>query len=250
LEGWLSLRASALVTSSQAFVDGYFKTLSRVRLPIRIVENKVLLLDKEAPRGNIERPVGPPWIIGWFGIIRCRKSFEVLRNLVWRGQGRVRVIIRGKPALNEIPDFHDIIEKTSGLSFDGPYKNPDDLAAMYQNVHFTWAIDMFEEGLNSVWLLPNRLYEGGLYGSVPVALENVETGHFLKKLAAGVLAREPLNDFLLGFFKDLADADYKKLEATGAEIPQATWVYSREDCRAFVSYLASLRHANIAGGSA
>jgi succinoglycan biosynthesis protein ExoL len=45
LEGWLSRRASALITSSPAFVSGYFNTLSQVRLPVRVVENKMLDID-------------------------------------------------------------------------------------------------------------------------------------------------------------------------------------------------------------
>ena len=66
--------------------------------------------------------------------------------------GKVEVIIRGRPSLDQFDDFTKQTTGIPGLSFKGPYKNPDDLQKIYSEVHFTWAIDMFEEGLNSSWL--------------------------------------------------------------------------------------------------
>ena len=41
LEGWLSKRANALITSSPAFIQQYFEKRSQVRLPTYLVENKL-----------------------------------------------------------------------------------------------------------------------------------------------------------------------------------------------------------------
>jgi succinoglycan biosynthesis protein ExoL len=133
------------------------------------------------------------------------------------------------------------------LRFLGPYKNPDDLAPMYTQIHFTWTIDRFEEGLNSSWLLPNRLYEGGLYGSVPIAEANVETGRFLKNLGIGVLLAEFNSRALAEFFHTLTPERYRNLEAAVMHIPQTQWIHDTQDCKDLVVYLSSLRMADDSG---
>src|SRR6185312_12560894 len=117
--------------------------------------------------------------IGWFGVIRCRRSLQLLANLVTALPGVVEVIIRGRPRRKVIPDFDRLLATTPGLSFLGEYDRHTELAALYGDVHFAWAVDFYEAGLNSDWLLPNRLYEGTLYGAVPLVLDSVETGRWL-----------------------------------------------------------------------
>ena len=85
-------------------------------------------------------------------------------------EGRFEIVLRGRPAYSEFTDFDGFVAAEPYLRFDGAYRNPEDLAAIYGEVHFSWAIDFFEEGLNSSWLLPNRLYEGCRYGAVPIAM--------------------------------------------------------------------------------
>jgi len=237
LEGWLSARASALITSSPAFISGYFNTLSKVRLPIRLVENKVYPVPAIAPPPP--RPSGPPWKIGWFGIIRCRKSLDILSELVRQSNGAIEVIIRGRPALDQFDDFHKTVSTTPGLKISGPYKNPDDLASIYNEVHFSWAIDMFEEGLNSSWLLPNRLYEGGLYSAVPIALKEVETGKTLERMGIGVTLAHPLSASLATFFSGLTADSYKTLEVTIVNKPTSTWACTQKDCIDLVEYFGT-----------
>jgi len=241
MESALAKRAAALITSSPAFVREYFNTISRVHLPIRIVENKVYDPDHALHKSFSHRELGAPWKIGWFGAIRCRKSLQILTDLVRQSNGKVEVIIRGRPALDQFDDFHKTVTETPGLQFLGPYKNPDELESIYRSVHFTWAIDMFEEGLNSSWLLPNRLYEGGVYASVPIAEASVETGRFIDRLGIGITLCDPKTLSLLSFFKELTPEKYEKLEKAAMNIPRETWVYDRSDCQSLIAYLGSLK---------
>ncbi len=237
LEGWLSRRASALITSSPAFITEYFNKRSDVRLPARLVENKLYPVP-----AIIEMPArtpGPPWKIGWFGVIRCRKSLEILSELVKRASGNVEVIIRGLPALDQFDDFHKSTTSVPGLQFEGAYKNPDDFSAIYHEVHFAWAIDMFEEGLNSSWLLPNRIYEGGLFGTVPIALTTVETGRTLDRMGIGVTLDTLDVDTLVSFFNQLTASSYLALEEKVRAMPISAWTFSKQDCEGLVQYLAS-----------
>lgn len=173
-----------VVTSSNRFADDYFRQRRGLKAPILLVENKVL----EAPGSPPPPPplaAGPPWVIGWFGMLRCRRSLELLTALVRQGQGRIRVVLAGRPAERELGDLAAHVAGVPGMTFAGRYASAD-LAALYGSVHFAWAIDYFEEGLNSAWLLPNRLYEALAHGSVPIALASVETGRWLARHKVGL----------------------------------------------------------------
>ena len=236
LEGWLSKRASALLTSSPAFIHEYFEKRSHVRLPTYLVENKLYpaSLAQHVP----PRKPSAPWVIGWFGAIRCQKSLALLKTLVRESNGKIHVIIRGRPSLDQFTNFEKETTDTPGLRFEGPYK-PTDLPHIYSEVHFTWAIDMFEEGQNSSWLLPNRLYEGGAFASVPIAAASVETGHAIQRLHIGVPLIEPKAEALKTFFETLTPAHYQSLEIAARNIPLETWIADSAACQDLVQ---TLRH--------
>src|SRR5262249_14019083 len=169
LENRLWREVNLLLTSSPAFAHNYFIPRG-FRPPIRLVENKVLMLNgvsKPDPKRSIS---GPPWRIGWFGIIRCRRSLDTLCSLARRAAGKVEVIIRGRPTEVAFQSLDQLIAECPHVCFAGPYNYPADLPAIYADVHFSWAIDYYEHGQNSTWLLPNRIYEGSLYGTVPIGV--------------------------------------------------------------------------------
>ena len=99
------------------------------------------------------------------------------------------------------------------------------------DVHFTWAIDFYEAGANSDWLLPNRLYEGGAHGAVPIALAGV---HRTVPGAVGTPAcfwrRHPSRRWW-GYFTTLTPAAYAHQAARLAAVPCAAWVDDGADGR-------------------
>jgi hypothetical protein len=223
-----------LLTSSPAFLRNYFEPRG-FPAAVRLVENKVLWLgrrrDADLPPA---RPPGPPWRIGWFGMIRCRKSLDILRSLARRADGGVEVIIRGRPSDAVFPDFAASIAGSPHIRFAGLYRNPQDLPSIYGEVHFNWVVDYFEDGQNSSWLLPNRIYEGGMLGAVPIALAHVETANWLTRQGAGVVVREPLEENLAGFFGSLDPAIYSRFAAEIAALPRRNLVDGPGECRELV----------------
>lgn len=234
LEGWLSRRASLLVTSSPAFTREYFEKRSSVKLPTLLVENKVFSVDE--PLRAPARPAGPPWRIGWFGAIRCHQSLDILCKVARANPGLVEIIIRGRPAYDQFADFDAQVKATPGVTFHGAY-TPGELPALYGEVHFSWAIDMFEEGLNSSWLLPNRLYEGGLYDAVPLAAHDVETSRFIEQLGIGFTLGEPKAEALSSFLRELTPEQYEILYRSSARVPRTAWRIGQAECAALVSAL-------------
>jgi succinoglycan biosynthesis protein ExoL len=237
LERALMKHASLLVVSSPAFLRDYFARQGR-RDRNLLVENKVLDLgEPPQPRPRLMRPAAP-WRIGWFGMIRCSRSLAILSRLAAAADGQLEVIIRGRPAYTEFDDFDAQVAAAPHVSFEGPYRAAD-LADHYAQVHFVWGLDYFEEGLNSAWLLPNRLYEGAFYGAAPIALKGVETGAWLVRHKAGVLLGDPEAE-LADFFANLTAADYQALQQGVWAIPDDDLRFDRHACRGLVGQLASL----------
>lgn len=242
IERFLARDVKLLVTSSPAFIANYFKPFGQVAAPIELVENKYFEAAAILPGAAEadENLVGPPWRIGWFGALRCRRSLELLADFSRRMEGRFEIVLRGRPALSEFPDFHGFVEAEPWLSFLGPYRNPEDMAAIYNDVHFSWAIDFFEAGQNSEWLLPNRLYEGCRFGAVPISMGDTETGRFLKQQDIGVLLPQASPEALEAALGKMEEHRFARLKERVLARNPRTWSYDRSDCRALVERLRSL----------
>jgi hypothetical protein len=240
-------QAALLMTSSPAFVERYFRPRSGLQLPIMLLENKVLAIEPaERAAAAIARPpaAGEPWKIGWFGALRCRKSLALLDDFSRRMEGRFEIVLRGRPAYSEFADFDGFVRDAPFLHFAGAYRNPEDLAGIYNDVQFSWAIDFFEEGLNSSWLLPNRLYEGGLYGTVPIAIDGTETARFLASRKIGITLDKADAAHLAALFGEMDEQRYLAAFEAVASQDRKQWMIDRADCQGLVQRLASLTRAN------
>ncbi len=249
IEQRLLLQTNLLVTSSPAFVDRYFNNNRQLHVPVELVENKLLELGSgrfEIPSPQLHMP-GEPWRIGWFGTLRCRRSLGILSTASRHQSGRIEVILRGRPALREHRDFHRSVDAEPHLCFKGPYRNPEDIGDIYRHVHFAWLIDLFEEGQNSNWLLPNRLYEGCRFGAVPIALAGTQTACFLHQHGIGIVLPEASPTCLERALNGLTQERYSKLRQNVTSLALKTWVYDSDSCTAFVDTLRELR--NLPGHS-
>ncbi|MGG6892846.1 MULTISPECIES: glycosyl transferase family 1 [Rhizobium] len=240
-------QAALLITSSPAFVERYFRPRSGLRLPIMLLENKVLALEPAArAAAPSARPpaAGKPWKIGWFGALRCRKSLALLDDFSRLMEGRFEIVLRGRPAYAEFEDFDRLVRDAPFMHFAGAYKNPEDLSTIYNDVQFSWAIDFFEEGLNSSWLLPNRLYEGGLYGAVPIAFDGTETARFLASRKIGLTLDTADAAHLAALLGRMDEQRYLAAFEAVASQDSKQWMTDRADCQGLVQRLASLTRAN------
>jgi succinoglycan biosynthesis protein ExoL len=243
LEARALVDSALLVTSSPGFVREYFTRYHRALPPVALLENKLLTSDIPATpaRGALPAPPpGPPWIIGWFGLLRCPRSLRLLAALCRRFPDHVRVELRGRAASGLEDDLPAVVEATPGMTYNGPYDRRTDLLDIYSKVHFSWTPDFSEAGANSDWLLPNRLYEAGPAGCVPIAVASVETGRWLASRKIGVLLDEPLEQRLADWLVTVDNASYRAARAAVAIRPLSDFVDDREQAMAFVGRLRTL----------
>ena len=238
IERRLLKKISLLVITSPAFRDVYFAVRQGFNGPALLLENKTRPLTRAAPA----QASTPPWRIGWYGNLRCRKSLSLLSTLATNLEGRLQVVLAGRPALTEVPDFYEQVNANPHLDFHGPY-DPEDLAKLYELAQFSWCIDYFEAGGNSEWLLPNRLYEGCAYGAVPIGLERVETGRWMKRQGVGVRLGADEETDLSTFFTTLTAERFRTLKREVDALPTSAVVQNKQDASDLISELRSLEPA-------
>jgi hypothetical protein len=236
MEGALLRRCSALLVSAPAFLSEHFEKRYAGLPRVHLVENKLLprASGQARPAAGLRRS-GPPWRIGWFGNLRCRRSLELLLALARESRGSAEIVLRGRPSPHALPDFAQRLAGAANLRYEGPYA-PGDLEGIYRDVHFVWGVDFTDEGLNSDWLLPNRLYEGGFFNTPAIAERRKATGRWLAARNAGLLVDDPLGDTLRAL-RALDRDGYLALEARTAAIATRELAFDASACRDLVAAL-------------
>lgn len=221
-------QVSLVVTSSPAFEEHYFRAVQDYRGETLIVENKVLALTGAQRDRALAPPAGPPWKIVWCGVLRCQKSFDLLLRIAEAQGERAEIELWGVPDLNLVPNFHTELAKDTRLKYKGPYT---DLGAIYAGAHFVWAVDFYEQGGNSDWLLPNRLYEGLYNGVTPIAVADVETARWLQRRNVGVVLNAPLEDSLNAFLETCTQERFTALRRAVTDLDPQLLAFSADNCR-------------------
>lgn len=193
VEGRLLARCAGLIVSSPGFIKHHFEIYYPGSYDAYLVENRL------ASAAGIHRrpaamkvPESRPLQIGWVGILRCKRSLELLAQVADSLPEKVHIHLHGLPARNEIPVFEPVIESRPNMTYHGRYASPEDLHDIYRDLDLVWAGDFMEAGHNSVWLLPNRIYEGGYYGVPALAPSQTETANWIESHGVGLTVNEPL----------------------------------------------------------
>jgi len=241
MEQRLMRPAELLLTSSPAFLKNHFDIHGAP--PALLIENKVFGLEEFGRNPGLDNDAETIQL-GWFGALRCHKSLTALDSLSRVMNGKLEITLRGRPARTEFTDFDGTTEAAPHLTYSGVYCYPDELAPIYSAVHFVWAIDFFEEGQNSKWLLPNRIYEGCLNGAIPIALAGTETAAFIQRLGIGLVIPDTEQSTLLNLFESMTPDRIRSLAQAVADLDRAHFLCNADECRTLVDAIAGRSSAH------
>jgi len=196
LEAWLMSKTTGLILSSPAFLTEYFEKYHGQQERVRLVENRMVpamitQFHRDAD-ALPEKAVSKKLHLGWVGVLRCSRSLDIMCQLADMYPDVLQIELHGVPSLPEIPDFENRIKGHENITFHGRYKSPEDLERIYKSIDVVWSIDFMEAGQNSVWLLPNRIYEGGYFSVPAIALQETQTAKWLDSKGVGFIISEPL----------------------------------------------------------
>lgn len=197
IEGALLKRSRGVLVSSPAFVEHHFERYYAGTYRAFLIENRLpaaFANQVQRPGQDVTSPESDrrPLRLGWVGILRCQRTLDLLVSIAQDLGDAVEIHMYGKPALASVPNFHEAIGPVSNLTFHGAYRAPDDLPEIYGDLDLIWSGDFMEAGLNSTWLLPNRIYEGGYFAVPAITPDGTQTAAWVSEKESGFLVSEPL----------------------------------------------------------
>lgn len=230
LERRLLERSTGLVVSSPGFIRNHFEKRYPGVYRAFLVENRLApgaaYGQRACERKSAATAVQAPLRLGWVGNLRCKRSFDLLCALADRFPDRLEIRLHGVPSRTEIAVFEPLIDARPNMTFFGRYRSPEDLAGIYDNLDVVWAGDFMEAGYNSVWLLPNRIYEGGYYCTPSIAPAGTETAAWLQRHDCGFILDEPLDRTLPDLIARLIDnrAPIAERAEVLSRLPEETFI--------------------------
>ncbi len=230
LERSLLDQCDLVIVSSPEYQTGYFGPVQRWSGPTLLVENKFYppeggdLGERVLPRLQ----AGPPWSIGWFGMIKCEEGLPILKTMMAAHPGLATLLMAGRPSDALLEQIRSS-PADLGVNFVGSYR-PEQMAELVRQTHFVWTIDFHYRDFNSEALLPNRLYTSCLFGSVPIAVGSTATGRWLQRHRAGIHLLDDCSD-LAEVLSTMTESRYREEMARIAAIDRRALAWDEAGCR-------------------
>jgi succinoglycan biosynthesis protein ExoL len=228
LERMLLRRTDLLVVTSEAFATEYFIKIQGLDgINYQVIENK-LSASELALAGREVACSGAGdhrLMIGYFGLIRCRRSWDVLREVVKRGGGRIRLFVRGK--FLDMPDVEAEARQSENIIYGGPFVSPDDLPGMYREIDISWIAHHHGES-NLRWARANRFYEACFFGRPMIAQLGTQDGVIVagRRIGKNVDLSDPeraIEDVL-----HIEHADIREWHENVCRLPDDIYLYKNE----------------------
>ena len=201
-----------VVISAPDYATHYLQVMQNYHGPWFLMENKLSAHTLPTSAAPVESlPPGPPWVVGMFGVLRCRRSLDILCEVARRLPDKVAISLYGVLSETDIPldELATITQHIPNVTYGGAYTAPRDLPKIYSAAHYIWALDFLGESGNSDWCLANRIYEGGAMGTVLLAERGNSTGRMVEREGLGFVLTEPFADALAAFIEDMTPEKYE-----------------------------------------
>lgn len=231
LEKFLINRINLLVVTSEAYVTGYYKNILNIsNINYQVIENKVVYNEMPAKNSNVSRfnNTQEPITIGYFGVLRCQKSWDILKKVIRKNKKNFRLYLRGIP--KGIENFEEPIKKVERIEYGDSYKSPDDLPEMYKNVDLVWACYPYQdkEVGNWQWARTTRFYEACFFERPIIAQKGTEDARIVNKYDIGkTIDLENINQ-AANEICDIEMSELKKWRNNIKKLPAEIYTYTNE----------------------
>ena len=229
LERFLLRRVSIVIITSPAYVTEYFHSIQNLHdVSFHLIENKLNPDSTPEPISNTDsRPDVDPSVfkIGYFGLIRCRKSLELLLKLATEADGKFRVVLRG--VFLDTEDFEPVIANHPFVEYKGPFINPDDLPIMHHDVDFSWLVHAHSRE-NTKWSRIFRFYHAAYYQCPMIAQKDSQDGKVVDELNIGLTIDISDPDESIRKLLTITNVQVQEWRKKIQSLPQSLSVISKE----------------------
>jgi succinoglycan biosynthesis protein ExoL len=229
-------KCALLVSTSNAFINEYYKKWIDVKVDAIIIENKVDYRLEKRPR-NEQNDNNPealfsknrPFKIGYFGLLRDLWSLEILESLAKSNEIYIEIVLAGIPMDSTKTALNNLI-KYDSVSYLGEYKSPIDLPKLYNNVDMVWACypEIREDDWNLKWARPNRFYESCFYGVPIFSRKGCQDAVEVSKFNIGMIVNETDANDVIERISKITVNDLNQWKKNMLELPQKVYLYTTE----------------------
>lgn len=229
LERWSLRRLDTLIVTSEAFLsEYYYPTFGDRSVPRAFVlENKVdTKLD--GPRLPASKLVeSRPVRIGYFGLLRCARSIEVLIALAARFPDRFSVQMRGYNFID-----YPIQDRCSGLqnvAYTREFRNPEDLRAAYNSCDVVWSCYPYDpSNVNARMARTNRFYEACYFRRPQICQTGTIDAVKVTAYGIGVAVDLESVDQAVQQVSTIARSDWRSMASRIELLPESEYCYQDE----------------------
>lgn len=231
----LTNRCSLLVVTAVGFLDNYYRNWLRSNVPAIVVENKLesslTVARSTAVRGNL--PQGRPFIdrplrIGYFGLLRCQWTWDVLKAFALKHPKDVEIVMAGYPM--EPADIAEQAKSIPNVIYSGEYKSPNDLPRLYGGVDIVWACYKFigPRDWNLKWARPNRFYESCYFGRPLISRLGSSDSKEVDRLKIGFNIQTHEISEVVTELESITAEMVEQWRSNSLELPNSLFIYTNE----------------------
>lgn len=225
-----------LIVTAQGYIDEYYRKWVGTKIPAIVIENKLEALT--ASSNNLsqkqtvddDKPLADrPLKIGYFGLLRCDRSWRALLQLALNKPKEIEIIVAGM-ALNP-EDLPEQAQKIANISYKGQYRSPQDLPGLYGDVDIVWACYPFPESdrnHNWRWARTNRFYESCFYQKPMISLEGSGDAVEIRRHDIGITVPNADIDQIVQSLEGINAKQLASWQRNMTELPKTVYIYRDE----------------------
>lgn len=232
IEKFVTKKSSLVVLTSQGFIKNYYhKKLKLNKVDYFLLENKVDFNLNPLPISGTNE--NEKIVLGYFGAIRDKWSLMLLNQVTKKHPDKFEAVIAGINLL-DTADFLQFTEGKEGIKCLGPYKSPDDLPELYDQIDVMLT---FYPDFNSTkeWFdakricRSNRFYESCMFKKPLLAFSFTDDGKEVEKLGIGLtLDNYDLNYSVEKISSEINFGNIQKWKRNIVKIPKNVFQLSDE----------------------
>lgn len=219
-------RAALLVVTAEGFAREYYGKSLGVQTAAMVIENK---LEPGVPRGEPRKQTERGITFGYFGMLRCRTSWDILEALA-AAEPTVSIVVAG--VAFEPADIEERISRLPNVRWLGEYRSPGDLPKLYSLVDMIWAAPFpGPEEKNWRWARANRFYEACHFCKPLIVYEGSGDGTAVRRYDIGIeIGGNTIEDNVL-MIRSISRGDIEKWSRNMGELPASVYTYTDESKR-------------------
>jgi len=224
-------RSELVLVTSRFYMEGYAAKYLK-QLPPRWLEIENKVYEKDVGRYESDEFTSvenDTLVIGYFGVIRCKRSLEILSRLCLQMQGKLRVVLRGM-FLHLDQGFIDEVVNQDHMEYLGDYRNPEDLRSVYESCDVVWGVYPFSANVagNHLWAKTNRFYEASYFLKPLIVGKGTQDARFVKQHKTGYLVDMSDIDQAVEDLSHITLSDVRDRWNNLKALPRSEFTYTKE----------------------